>query len=76
MNEYEKEFEESKNDLEKRLQISDQKVSKLEVKLEKVEGDKNEYKREVNHNENQVEKLQKELQKTLDKGMHNAKKVV
>ena len=51
MNEYEKEFEDSKNDLEKRLQTSEQKVSKLEAKLEKVEGDKNEYKREVTHNE-------------------------
>lgn len=44
MNEYEREFEECKVDLEKRLGQSEKRVVILEKKLEKAEGDRNDFK--------------------------------
>ena len=76
MTEYETEFEEQKVDLEQRLQDSDSKLVKLEAKLEKLEGERKDLKKENSTNENQLEKLQKELQKTIEKGLTNSKRVV
>ena len=76
MNEYEKEFEDCKVDLEKRLQQSEKKAATLETKLERAENDRGEFKKDADQFEAQLEKVQKELQKTLDKGMGNQKRVV
>lgn len=76
MTEYETEFEECKTDLEKRVQEGDLRAAKLEIKLAKTESDKTEYKKDATTSENQVEKLQKELQKTVDRGSNNNKRVV
>ena len=76
MNEYEKEFEDSKLDLERRLQASEKRAVILEKKLEKTEMDRADYKSEAENFEAKLEKLQKELQKTIEKGMANSKRVV
>ena len=76
MTEYETEFEEQKVELEKRLHDSDSKLVKLETKLEKLETERKELKKENSQSENSLEKLQKELQKTIEKGSLNNKRVV
>mmetsp|Transcript_41971 Transcript_41971/g.55300 ORF Transcript_41971/g.55300 Transcript_41971/m.55300 type:complete len:98 (+) Transcript_41971:155-448(+) len=76
MNEYENEFEECKTDLEQRLQQSEKNAATFETKLEKVEADKQEYKKDSLSFETQLEKVQNELQKTIEKGTSNAKRVV
>ena len=76
MSEYETEFEECKTDLEKQLREADLRAAKLETKLAKTESDKNEYKKDATTSDNQLDKLQKELQKTVDRGAHNNKRVV
>ena len=76
MTEYETEFEECKTALEQRLKDSDLRAAKLETKLARVESDKNEYKKDATTSENQLEKLQKELQKTVERGSNNNKRVV
>ena len=61
MNDYEKEFEESKTDLEKRLHDSERQATVLEAKLEKTEEAKQEYKQDALMFESQLEKVQKKL---------------
>ena len=61
MNDYEKEFEESKTELEKRLHDAERQATVLEVKLEKTEEAKQEYKKDAHMFESQLEKVQKKL---------------
>lgn len=76
MNDYEREFEDCKNDLESRLAQAEKAKNAVQTKLEKIDCDKTEYKRDADKFELQLEKLQKELQKTVDKGLGNQKRVV
>ena len=55
---------------------SEQKIAKLEAKLKKVEEDRNDYKNEADTGEQQLERLTKELEKTVEKGSNNQKRVV
>ncbi len=47
MNDYEREFEECKNDLESRLSKSEKAKPALQTKLDRVDSDKQEYKRDA-----------------------------
>lgn len=76
MNEYEREFEDCKNDLELRLAQSEKANTALETKLDKSDTGRAEYKRDADKFEVQLEKLQQELQKQVDKGSGNQKRVV
>ena len=68
MNDYEKEFEESKTDLERRLHETEKSLTQLEAKHEKTDEAKQVYKKDALMFESQVEKLQKKLQKIEEDG--------
>ena len=76
MNDYEKEFEDSKTDLERRLHEEEKKCTMLEVKLEKTEEAKSEYKQDALMYESQLEKAQKKLQRIEEEGSTNKTRAV
>lgn len=76
MGEYEAELEKDKELLEKQLQQAENKADVATTRVHRLEDDKKQLRKELQQAENQVDKLQEELQKTIDKGMLNAKKVV
>ena len=51
-------------------------MATLQKRFDKLQTDKDEFKKDAQHNESQVDKLQVELQKTIEKGMGNVKRVV
>lgn len=57
MDEYEKEFEAERASLDNQVKQNDQVILKLEAKLQKMEADRSDYKKEASTNEREVEKL-------------------
>ena len=62
--------------MEKRYELSEQEKSKLERRIERLEADKNESRRQNSLDEVKIEKLNRTLTQTVDKGLANAKRVI
>ena len=62
--------------MEKRYELSEQEKSKLERRIERLEADKNESRRQNSKDEVKIEKLNRTLTQTVDKGLANAKRVI
>ena len=48
----------------------------MERRLERLEVDKTEYRRQTTQDEDKIEKLNRTLTQTVDKGLANAKRVI
>ena len=62
--------------MEKRYELSEQEKFKLERRIERLEADKNESRRQNSKDEVKIEKLNRTLTQTVDKGLANAKRVI
>ena len=62
--------------MEKRYELSEQEKTKLERRIERLEADKNESRRQNSKDEVKIENLNRTLTQTVDKGLANAKRVI
>ena len=62
--------------MEKRYELSEQEKVKLERRLERVESDKGECRRQSLSDDAKIEKLKRTLDQTVEKGLVNAKRVI